>query len=167
MMVTFQVPGKLRPRRVWEALKTLMNGGSGNIKSLLKSNLEKLFAVIDYLQAYQMWYTLIDYAVKSKYGQVARLKKLYQAIYLTHENHPMSKKVFDYTFIALDAKWMAGDIPFNASPNQYSRLIRVLRAIPRIKDQILGEMKCDCCGRSIVFCVEYERTFKGIVILPC
>ncbi len=79
-----------------------MTGGPANMKKLLKYNLEKLFAVIDYLQAYQLWYTLIDYVVKNKYGQVTHLKKLYQAIYLTNESHPILKKVFDHTFIALD-----------------------------------------------------------------
>ncbi len=88
-MVRFQVPGKLRPKRVWKALKTLMTGGSSNMNTLLKFNLEKLFAVIDYLQAYQLWYTIIDYVIHNRHGQVTRLKRLYQAIYLTNENHPI------------------------------------------------------------------------------
>ncbi len=79
--------------------------------------------MIDHLQAYQLWYILIDYAVKSKSGQVTHLKKLYQAIYLTNEGHTMLKEVFDHTFIALDAKWITGDLPINASPNKYSRLV--------------------------------------------
>ncbi len=134
LMVRFQVPGKLQPKRVWNALKTLMNGGSANIKRLLNANLEKLFAVIDYLQAYQLWYILINYVVKNKYGQVTCLKKLYQAVYLTNESHPILKEVFDHTFIALDAKWIEGELPTSGSTNKYSHLVRVLRAIPRIKD---------------------------------
>ncbi len=34
LMVRFQVPGKLRPNRVWNTLKTLMNGGPANMKKL-------------------------------------------------------------------------------------------------------------------------------------
>ncbi len=112
-----------------------MTGGSSNMKKLLKFNLEKLFAVIDYLQAYQLWYTIIDYVIHNRYGQVTRLKKLYQAIYLTNENHPILKEVFDHTFITLGATWIEGELPARASPNKYSHLVRVLHLYlePRIE----------------------------------